>query len=155
MLKTIRRFTNDHYKGCDYRDDIWLKILSNIDKANDGNFYNWMIKITFNYCISQVRKQSRVKIYPINFDIPDYNDSKEELIQAIVAEINNLPIKYQEVLILRLHRFKFKKISSILRVPPGTILQRYRDGILKLRNLLIEKDVINFVLHEKNCRKIY
>ena len=152
LLKIIHQYIADIDLAIEYKDEIWFKILSKIDKSRDGKFFAWIVTIAKNYCISQYRKKRH--ILEIDFDIEEEVDDKWEKILLIMNEIELLPEHYRIIFEYRMEEFTFKDISGILGVPFGTVLQRYRDGILRIRRSLVEKELI-FVKIDNKLRKIY
>ena len=62
------------------------------------------------------------------------SDMKEKEIRK---EIDDLPLKFREVVILRdVQEFSYEEISEILKIPIGTVKSRVNRGRLRLQKRL-------------------
>ncbi len=121
----------------DLLQEIFLKIYINLNefKLNDEiKFSSWIYRIAHNHVISNFRKlKARPQVYHgetndialkniiNNTNIINEIDTKLLRIN-IYKVINNLPLKYKEVLVLKFFEEKsYEEMSDILKKPPGTI----------------------------------
>jgi RNA polymerase sigma-70 factor (ECF subfamily) len=57
--------------------------------------------------------------------------------QMIRKEIEDLPIRFREVIVLRdIQEFSYEEISKILKIPIGTVKSRVNRGRLRLQKRL-------------------
>jgi RNA polymerase sigma-70 factor (ECF subfamily) len=74
------------------------------------------------------------------FELPDLKTDPEREVNTIVTEklihkaIGSLPQKFRQVIILRdIQGFSYEEISSIIKVPLGTVKSRVNRARLKLQ----------------------
>jgi len=136
LMRYIMRISN-----CDFNDaedilqEVFIKVYRNLNNYDSKlKFSSWIYRITHNEVISDFRKK---KIRPQKMP----SESNEEMLEKITADIdiekeidnkinrkaimkllNNIDIKYKEVLILRFIEDKsYQEISDILQKPNGTV----------------------------------
>ena len=144
----IYRATNDHNIAYDITQEVFIKMMKNIDKYNLGNgkFRNWILKIAVNatkdYFKSNTYKQ-RSEICDIeNNQIGDKSNvidiiSKKEESIKIKEAIKKLPNRQREAILLKYYNdLKIKEISNITGDNENTIKSRLFNGIKNLKKLL-------------------
>lgn len=136
----------------DATQEAFLRAFQKLESFRGGSFKSWIVRITTNICLDELRRQKRhpaIPLEPVNDQneeiedahwMGDPGDLPEEL--AIKAEksstinqcIRKLPLEYQTVLILvDLQEFDYQEAAIILKVPIGTIKSRLTRARLKLR----------------------
>ncbi|MEG1408820.1 MAG: RNA polymerase sigma factor [Terrisporobacter sp.] len=144
----IYRTTNDYNIAYDITQDVFIKMMKNLDKynLNDGKFKNWLLKIAVNttkdYFKSKTYKQ-RIENYDIEnhqiedkFNVIDIISKKEESIK-IKEAVENLPSLQREAIFLKYYNdLKIKEISKITGDKESTIKSRLFNGIKNLKKLL-------------------
>lgn len=144
----IYRNTNDYNISYDITQEVFIKMMKNIDKYNleNGKFQNWLLKIAVNttkdYFKSKTYNQ-RVETYDIdNHQIEDKSNvidiiSKKEEAIKIKQAIENLPKLQREAIVLKYYNdLKIKEISDITGDKENTIKSRLFNGIKNLKKLL-------------------
>lgn len=144
----IYRTTNDYNIAYDITQDVFIKMMKNIDKYNlqNGKFKNWLLKIAVNttkdYFKSKTYKQ-RIESYDIeNHQIEDKSNvidivSKKEEAIKIKEAVENLPSLQREAIFLKYYNdLKIKEISYITGDNENTIKSRLFNGIKNLKKLL-------------------
>lgn len=144
----IYRTTNDYNTAYDITQDVFIKMMKNIDKYNleNGKFKNWLLKIAVNtikdYFKSKTYKQ-RSENYEIeNHQIEDKSNvidiiSKKEESIKIKQAIEKLPNLQREAILLKYYNdLKIKEISNITGDNENTIKSRLFNGIKNLKKLL-------------------
>ena len=73
-------------------------------------------------------------------ELPDLKSDPEKEVNTIVTEkliqkaISNLPERFRQVIVLRdIQGFSYEEISSIIKVPLGTVKSRVNRARLKLQ----------------------
>ena len=144
----IYRATNDYNISYDITQDVFIKIMKNIDKYNleNGKFKNWLLKIAVNttkdYFKSRTYKQRIENCDIENHQIEDTSNvidiiSKKEEAIKIKEAIENLPHLQREAILLKYYNdLKIKEISSITGDNENTIKSRLFNGIRNLKKLL-------------------
>lgn len=144
----IYRSTSDYNIAYDITQDVFIKIMKNIDKYNleNGKFQSWLLKIAVNttkdYFRSKTYKQ-RIENYDIeNHQIQDSSNvidiiSKKEEAIKIKEAVEKLPSLQREAILLKYYNdLKIKEISSITGDNENTIKSRLFNGIKNLKKLL-------------------
>lgn len=144
----IYRTTNDYNTSYDITQDVFIKMMKNIDKYNleNGKFKNWLLKIAVNttkdYFKSKTYRQ-RIEHCDIeNHEIEDKSNvidiiSKKEEAVKIKAAIEKLPDLQKEAILLKYYNdLKIKEISNITGNNENTIKSRLFSGIKNLKKLL-------------------
>ncbi len=149
----IKNFTGEYNE--DLEQEIYLKTYLNLDKYKEQNkFSQWICTIAANLCRDYL-KSSKNKIFKNNVSDDDKlnniqsnsNPEKEYSLQErqkiVLREINSLPKKMKEVIILyEFEDCSYEKIASKLNVPIGTVKSRINNA----RTLLKEK--LSFLMEE-------
>ena len=160
----IYRNTNDYNIAYDITQDVFIKMMKNIDKyqIENGKFKSWVLKIAVNttkdYFRSNIYKQ-RTQSYDIaNQEIEDRTNvvdilSKKEESVKIKEAIENLPKLQREAVILKYYNdLKIKEISYITGENENTIKSRLFNGVKNLKKLLggdnYEQNTIKNKRHE-------
>lgn len=144
----IYRITNDYNIAYDITQDVFIKMMKNIEKYNleEGKFKNWLLKIVVNttkdYFKSKTYKQ-RIENYNIeNHEIEDKSNvidiiSKKEEYIKIKEAVEKLPNLQREAIFLKYYNdLKIKEISKITGDNENTIKSRLFNGIKNLKKLL-------------------
>lgn len=132
-----RWLLTDHALAEDAVQDACLKALKAFDQRTGPNAKAWFMAIVRNCCMDVlrgVRHERRSDPYDeeaLALTGDDRLDSPEAAaVRASEARwlhglIDELPAEYREVLILReLEDLSYKEISTIVRVPIGTVMSR-------------------------------
>lgn len=151
ILRYCVKRTGDVTLSEDLTSEVFIKAFKNIQKFQWRNvtFSAWLYRIALNEISSHYRKKQHVSldvmIQEEGFDPPDRTLLYEEIVQAedelqkhhdflkVQRELQNLPLKYQEVLSLRY--FEEKKVSEIAEIlgkKEGTVKSLLSRGFDKL-----------------------
>jgi RNA polymerase sigma factor (sigma-70 family) len=144
----------------DLTQEIFLKMWRNLKKFNQNKkpapyrtessgsgFKSWLFKIAKNTCFDFLRKKKRnLTLNLENLDIlADFAPSlieeleKENWMEKIKKEIENLPLKMQKVLDLYYNfGLNFREISEVLRESVNTIKSRHKRAIYRLRKSIFQ-----------------
>ena|SRR3989338_2894669 len=136
LLRYILKISNVRLEEAeDTLQDIFIKIYQNLNGFDTSlRFSSWIYRITHNEVISQYRKHQR-RPEGHTWDVKDYVwnnlasslDTKaavegESLKKSIQSVLEQMDIKYREVLILKfLEEKDYEEISDILQKPLGTV----------------------------------
>lgn len=144
----IYRTTNDYNISYDITQEVFIKMMKNIDKYNleSGKFKNWLLKIAVNttkdYFKSKTYKQRSENCDIENHQIEDKSNvidiiSKKEEAVKIKDAVENLPKLQREAILLKYYNdLKIKEISTITGDNENTIKSRLYNGIKNLKKLL-------------------
>lgn len=145
----IRRITNIRDEEIDdLLQDIFISVYQNLNSYNENlSFSSWIYRIAHNKTINYWKKHKK-SIEAISIDenlsfiesVFNTNDliislEKEEDKKYLNNALNNLDLKYKEVLILKfLENRDYKEISDILEKPMGSIATLINRGKKQLKN---------------------
>lgn len=144
----IYRTTNDYNTSYDITQEVFIKMMKNIDKYNleSGKLKNWLLKIAVNttkdYFKSKTYKQRSENCDIENHQIEDKSNvidiiSKKEEAIKIKEAVENLPKLQREAILLKYYNdLKIKEISIITGDNENTIKSRLYNGIKNLKKLL-------------------
>ena len=160
----IYRNTSDYNIAYDITQDVFIKMMKNIDKyqIENGKFKSWLLKIAVNttkdYFRSKTYKQKTQSYDISNQEIEDRTNvvdilSKKEEAIKIKEAIENLPKLQREAVILKYYNdLKIKEISYITGENENTIKSRLFNGVKNLKRFLggdnYEKNTIKNKQHE-------
>jgi len=139
----------------DMLQEIFVKVYRNLNDYDPSlKFSSWIYRIARNHMIDQIRKKhARPQTLSlegtdlVNLLKQSYNIEREviqkDCLDKVKEIINELPLKYKEVLILRFLEGKdYEEIMDILRKPKGTVATLINRGrkILQDRIQLAQLD---------------
>jgi RNA polymerase sigma-70 factor (ECF subfamily) len=130
----------------DSMQNVFLKIIKKIESFNfKGGLKNWVGKITYCEVKNKRRFISREKKKNLNFfknDLKIQRTPEEEAIckerkEILKKAILLLPRKFRIVIVLReIEGLEYEEISSILKIPTGTVKSRLARARIALREIL-------------------
>ena len=147
----------DKYLAEDIFQDAFLKIIKTMKDgryAEQGKFLPWAIRVAHNLCMDHFRKtrQSVAVTLPDGQDIsylfgPSYmvadGIEKREVHSSVRKLVEGLPYEQREVIVLRIYAdLSFKEISDLTGVSINTALGRMRYGLINLRKLITDKELV-------------
>ncbi len=118
----------------DVLQEVFILVYQNLnDYDRQFKFSSWIYRITHNQTVSMIRKKTK-NYQDISWDEHDLDqllrsdfDIEQSLFQKmdyhnLLQNIDSLPLKYKEVLLLKFVEGKdYQEISDILRKPIGTV----------------------------------
>ncbi|MGB9749916.1 MAG: RNA polymerase sigma factor [Caldisericia bacterium] len=125
----------------DLTEEVFTRALFSIDKYKDKGipYSNYLLKIATNI-INDFIKQNRRLILKNDIEIEykeDFLDIEEKKFFIIQKAILKLPLKYQNVLSLKIfEKKKIKEISDILDINESTVKTILKRGTEKLKEEL-------------------
>jgi RNA polymerase sigma-70 factor, ECF subfamily len=146
---------HDERAAEDATQEAFLRAYLNLRTFHGGPFRPWMLRITTNYCLDQIRYQKIRPTTPLeeyNQDGEEIENSPhltdpaapiEELIErsdqeaAILGCINRLPSEYRVALIMvDLQGLDYREAAKALGIPLGTFKSRLSRARCQVRDLL-------------------
>ncbi len=158
LLNFIYRFLGDLVESEDIVQETFYRVYKNKHYYKEvAKFSTWIYTIAGNLAKTELRRRKRRKVFSIHketaaekeLELPDLKSDPEKEVNTVITEniihkaITSLPQKFRQVIVLRdIQGFSYEEISSIIKVPLGTVKSRVKRARLKL-----QKD-LNFLLED-------
>jgi len=137
-------FTKNPSDAEDLTQEVFMRAhrkLTSLRRVESSK--QWIIQITRNTCLNYIRRQKIIRFFPINqFDQPLEDRTPETTLinkeqrKAFKNAVEELPLKWREVFILREYgHMSYEEIASLLQTKKGTIMSRLN----RARNVVLEK----------------
>ncbi len=155
LLNYILKISNiSREDGEDILQEVFVKAYQNLNDFDlNFKFSNWIYSIAHNATISAFRKK-KVRPQTVSWEDKDLNNILKSTLDVentslqkltykqILKIINQLPLKYKDVLILKFVEGKdYREISDILRKPMGTIATLINRAKKSLKQELEKEDI--------------
>lgn len=128
--------TRDVYLSEDITQDVFLKLIQNINQIEDAaKIKSWLLTTTKNLTLNIMRKRS--------FEMCETYESlsvKEDNYQSdFFSMLDCLDETEQQIVVLHIvNGLKHKEIAQIMDMKPGTVRQRYARSLKLIKQTLIE-----------------
>ena len=152
LLNFVYNYLGNRIDAEDVIQETFLRVFKNKHLyRNIAKFSTWIYTIAGNLAKTELRRRKRRRVLSLSqmgydnkdYDVPDVFSSPERIVQSdmkekeIRKEIDDLPLKFREVVILRdVQEFSYEEISEILKIPIGTVKSRVNRGRLRLQKRL-------------------
>lgn len=153
LINFIYHFLGDRIDAEDVVQETFLRVYRNKHLyRNIAKFSTWIYTIASNLAKTELRRRRRRRLLSLSqmgFDDKDYEPPDEDMqtpegivdgamhAKIIKKEIDALPMKFKEVVVLRdVQEFSYEEISQILGIPIGTVKSRVNRGRLRLQKKL-------------------
>jgi len=154
VKQIIKNFTGEYNE--DLEQEVYIKTYKNLSKYQEQNkFSQWICAITANLCKDYL-KSSKFKatskstgeeevLNNIAYKTtPEMQYTIKERQKIVLKEINNLPKKLKETIILyEFEDYSYEQIAKKLKIPEGTVKSRINNA----RKILKEK--LSFLMKEE------
>ena len=160
IFTSIYLLIKDKYLAEDIFQDVFINIIDTLKAGRykeEGKFIQWAMRIAHNMSIDHFRKIKRnpTIITSENKDIFDVlNFSEVDIEQKIISQethekvrilLDKLTDDQREVIILRHYaNLSFKEISELTNCSINTSLGRMRYGLLNLRKIIKENELVQY-----------
>lgn len=148
LYGVIQQVIPDQHIASDILQDVFVKIWRQIEKYDPlkGRLFTWMYNIARNTAIDVLKskgwqnekKTDQLDMIQLNADVESEKITDNTGIQHL---IQHLKAEFKEIVELSYTQgYTQEEISTLLRIPLGTVKTRMRAALLQLRkNLSIEK----------------
>jgi len=147
LLRYIKKISNlNSAEAEDILQEAFIKAWVNLNGFDrDLAFSSWIYRIVHNETISTIRKKKsygKNKTIELNDDIlqideEDSDSENKETLEVTSQLIHQLPLKYQEVLLLKFYeKMNYEEISDVLKIPEGTVAVRINRAKKQLKKLI-------------------
>jgi len=155
LLNYILKISNISREDAeDILQEVFVKAYQNLNDFDlNFKFSNWIYSIAHNATISAFRKK-KVRPQTVSWEDKDLDNILESTLDVentslqkltykqILKIINQLPLKYKDVLILKFEEGKdYREISDILHKPMGTIATLINRAKKSLKQKLEKEDI--------------
>jgi len=131
----------------DLSQEAFVRVYKSVNKYNGtSKFFPWFYTILTNLCKNHLKRQDIRRKYLSNRLIreelsrqsdPQGDLEKDALKEKLLEEIDELPYKFREIIVLKHFRgFSYKEISETLRIPVGSVMSRLYYARKKLKENL-------------------
>ena len=143
--------TRNRAEAEDLVQETYLRALEAMSRLRENsNIKGWLFTILRNIWLNELRRR---KSAPINVETSGEGQVLDTLADtgkdahdifvnnensaAIRKAINDLPLEFREVVVLReFHELSYHQIAGVLGCPPGTVMSRLGRARAKLRTVL-------------------
>ena len=152
LVNFAYRFLGDLEEAEDIAQETFLRVFRKKNAyRNVAKFSTWIYTITGNLAKTELRRRKRRKLISLSslgfedkdFDLKDTKKGPEESVHELIKDefiqraINLLPDKFREAIIFRdIQELSYEEISTIVKIPLGTVKSRVNRGRLKLQEIL-------------------
>lgn len=129
-------YTRNKDDALDVMQNVFFKFFNcekNFLTENDEKY--WLIRVTINECKDLLRQRKRIK-YLDDKEIELLKDSNKQSneIDALTFQINKLPEKYKQVMILFYYDgLPIKEIMQILKLSESAVKKRLERGRIMIK----------------------
>ncbi len=158
IFTSIFLLVKDKHLAEDIFQDVFIRIIDTIRGSrytDEGKFLPWAMRIAHNLCVDHFRKVKRTPTIKTSEDrdIFDVLNFSEEGVDTRIMNVQTsdkvrrmidmLPEDQREVIILRHYAdMSFKEIAQLTNCSINTALGRMRYGLLNLRKMMTEKQIV-------------
>ncbi len=138
-----RWLTRDDRDAEDVVQEACLRAFRFFDSFHGGDSRAWLLTIVRHTCYTWLKKNRAHELVPLDeeLDSVDTALNPEEMLlhnadqQALRQAVEELPIEFREVIILReLEGLSYKEIASVTGVPLGTVMSRLARARKRLQH---------------------
>ena len=142
-----RWLTRNEHDAEDVAQDAVLRAFKFFDGFRGGNSRAWLLSIVRNTAYTWLQKNRKHEIAAVfseeKHDVEDLASNPEVLLlktadhQEIMRAVEQLPVEFREVIILReLEGMSYKEIAEMSDVPLGTVMSRLARARKQLQRSL-------------------
>lgn len=158
IYTSIYLFVRNDAVAEDIFQDTFVKIIESLRRgrySEEGKFLPWAMRIAYNLCIDNYRKNKRAPKVTTSegfdiFNILDFTEDnaedmmvKNEARAKVRKLIDELPPEQREVVVLRHYAdMSFKEIAKMTDVSINTALGRMRYALINMRKMIEAKQIV-------------
>lgn len=131
--------------------DTFLRLINKPPKfLLNQSVKSWLFRVAYNLCLSSKRRSQKEMVAIEELELHHGSEAKspiehilkDENNEAIKELIDNLPLKYKEVITLHVFaELPFREVARITKTPLGTSLARMQKALAILRIELLKESV--------------
>lgn len=157
LLSVSFRYTNNLEDSKDCVQQTFLQIFRSINKFEErSSLWTWIRRIVINFSIQKARSKNRGQEISIEDLLPEFDSygcrhepkwdigepvdvilERKESIETVRSAINQLPLDYRMVLLLRdIENYSIKETAEIMEITISTVKIRLHRARAALKKLL-------------------
>ncbi len=152
------RFTSSDSEAQDLTQEVFLRVYRSLKsfRSDEGSLATWLTRVTRNLLIDHYRRTRQDRVTDsIEDQLPVLEESMpasarpdgmvagREASEILQAALQKLSPELRESVILRdLEGMEYREISTVLRIPEGTVKSRLNRGRTELARVLRKQKVL-------------
>ena len=152
------RFTSSDSEAQDLTQEVFLRVYRSLKsfRSTEGSLATWLTRVTRNLLIDHYRRSRKDRVtdsiedqLPVLEELtpasarPDGLVAGREASEILQAALQKLSPELRESVILRdLEGMEYREISTVLRIPEGTVKSRLNRGRTELAKVLRKQKVL-------------
>lgn len=144
----VRRLLVDHAQSEEVTQEIFLEIWKNAARyePTKGGASTWILTMAHRRAIDRIRASQAGRDRDVKIGIRDYVGEYDNVADAVEVTIEHERVKKAMTQLTELQRqavtlayyggYSHSEVSTMLKVPIGTVKTRLRDGMIRLRDEL-------------------
>ena len=156
LIRYLQRLTGSPSMAEELHQQTWLSVLQHLDKFDaseqggaSSGFKAWLFRIATNKANDHWRSASREKSAKAGLRLvteeemapADHRMEASEQELKLQAAIRQLPENQRQIVLLRYYsQLKFVEIAAVVGCPLNTALGRMHKAILRLKELMADRD---------------
>ena len=142
VYRIALNYTKSIFDAEDISQIVFMKLLENMDRLEDGKEKAWLAKVTVNECKNLLKSFWRKNVGSIEQEIAFETPEQSEIFNYIIK----LQTKYRVVILLYyFEEYSTKEISEILGISQSLVTTRLQRARKKLEPILKEEYHENFI----------
>lgn len=144
----VKRLLRDHAQSEEVTQEIFLEIWQSATKydTSKGSAVAWMLTMAHRRAVDRVRASQASRDRDVRIGIRDHVAEYDTVSENVETQIESERVKEAMKRLTELQRqavslayfggYSHSEVSTMLRVPIGTVKTRLRDGMIRLRDEL-------------------
>lgn len=144
----VKRLLRDHAQSEEVTQEIFLEVWQNATRYDTakGSAVAWMLTMAHRRAVDRVRASQASRDRDVRIGIRDHVSEYDTVAENVEIQIESERVKEAMKRLTELQRqavslayfggYSHSEVSTMLRVPIGTVKTRLRDGMIRLRDEL-------------------
>jgi RNA polymerase sigma-70 factor (ECF subfamily) len=144
------RFLGDRDAAEDAAQEAFIRAFTRLDRyeARLGAFRNWLLRITANTCINELRRRERRVRHEesggadaLGSVVEPDTEGREARVATVREALQELPPAERQALLLAYyHDMPYREIAGLFGIPLGTVKSRIHCAVTRLRRRLVTSE---------------
>lgn len=144
----VKRLLRDHAQSEEVTQEIFLEIWQTASRydPSKGGAMAWMLTMTHRRAVDRVRASQASRERDVRVGIRDRAPDYDAVVEDVEVRIESERVREAMMRLTELQRqavqlayfggYSHREVSTMLKVPIGTVKTRLRDGMIRLRDEL-------------------